>query len=111
MRLPAPPMPPRPTFMNDAAMVFLRTSGLAALLCVLYIAFGNERTGFILLGALSIAALAAGVTVVLAYRDEAAVLETAPEGAPAAKPVRYSPLPAPSATPPARAAAIALVAP
>jgi plastocyanin len=103
-------MPPRPTFLNDAAMVFLRTSGLAALLCVLYIAFGNERAGFILLGALSIASLAAGVTVVLAYRDDAAVLEAAPEGAPAVRAVRFSRLPAPSGTPVAAAAAIALLA-
>jgi plastocyanin len=110
MRPPATPVPPRPVFLNDAAMVFLRTSGLAALLCVLYIAFGNERAGFILLGALSLASLAAGVTVVLAYRDEAAVLEAAPEGAPAVRPVRYRPLPAPSATPLAGAAAIALIA-
>jgi plastocyanin len=103
-------MPPRPTFLNDAAMVFLRTSGLAALLCVLYIAFGNERAGFILLGALSIASLAAGVTVVLAYRDDAAVLEAAPEGAPAVRAVRFSRLPAPSGTPIAAAAAIAMLA-
>jgi plastocyanin len=103
-------MPPRPGFLSDAAMVFLRTSGLAALLCVLYIVFANERGGFILLGALSLAALAAGVTVVLAYRDEAVVVEVAPEGPPVARPVRQRSLPAPSATPVAGAAAAALVA-
>lgn len=111
MRPPAPPLPPRPTFLNDAAMVFLRTSGLAALLCVLYLVFANERTGFILLGVLAIASLAAGVTVVLAYRDHLAEeLETAAEGAPSVRPVRFSPLPAPSGTPLAGAAAIVLLA-
>jgi plastocyanin len=103
-------MPPRPTFLNDAAMVFLRMSGLAALLCVLYIIFGNERAGFILLGALSIASLAAGVTVVLAYQDVAVVLEAAPEGPPVTKPVRFSALPAPTGTPLGAAAAVGLMA-
>src|SRR2546423_8881479 len=96
-------------FLNDAAMVFLRTAGLAALLCVLYIAFANERTGFILLGGLSLAALAAGVTVVLAYRQDL-VIEAAPEEAPAMRAVRWSPLPAESGTPVAGAAANVLVA-
>ena len=76
-------------------MVFLRTAGLAALLCVLYIAFANERTGFILLGGLALASMAAGVTVVLAYRDDL-VLETAPEEAPTVRTVRWSPLPCPT---------------
>src|SRR4029077_17609792 len=94
------PMPPRPALLNDAAMVFLRTAGLAALLCVLYIAFANERTGFILLGALSIASTAAGVTVVLAYRDQLGEeLVTADDEAPAVRSVRFSPLPADSGTP------------
>jgi plastocyanin len=110
MRPPASPLPPRPALLNDAAMVFLRTCGIAALLCVLYIAFANERTGFILLGALSIAALAAGVVVVLAYRDQLGVLlEPAPEEAPVARPVHFGPLPAPTGTPLAGAAAIVLV--
>ena len=109
MRLPPSPLPPRPTFLNDAAMVFLRTSGLAALLCVLYIAFANERTGFILLGALAIASIAAGVVVVLAYRDDL-VLEAAPEGAPSVRAVRFRPLPAPTGTPLAGAAALTLIA-
>src|SRR5947209_8473391 len=106
-----PPAPPRPTFMNDAAMVFLRTSGLAAFLCVLYIAFANERTGFILLGALSIASVAAGVTVVLAYRDQLAEeLVTAADEAPAVRAVRFGSLPAESGTPLAGVAAIVLIA-
>src|SRR4051812_47589062 len=108
MKAPTSPLPPRPTFLNDAAMVFLRTAGLAALLCVLYIAFANERTGFILLGGLSLAALAAGVTVVLAYRQDL-VIEAAPEEAPAMRAVRWSPLPAESGTPVAGAAAIVLM--
>src|SRR4051812_45743219 len=100
MRPPASPLPPRPALLNDAAMVFLRTCGIAALLCVLYIAFANERTGFILLGALAIAALAAGVVVVLAYRDQLGpLLEPAPEEAPVVRPVHFGPLPAPSGTP------------
>src|SRR2546423_6571692 len=97
-------------FLNDAAMVFLRTAGLAALLCVLYIAFANERTGFILLGGLSLASLAAGVTVVLAYRQDL-VIEAAPEEAPAMRAVRWSPLPAESGTPFAGAAGHLLIAP
>jgi plastocyanin len=96
--------------LNDAAMVFLRTCGIAALLCVLYIAFANERTGFILLGALSIAALAAGVVAVLAYRDQLGeLLEPAPEEAPVVRPVHFGALPAPSGTPLAGVAAIVLV--
>ena len=109
MKAPTSPLPPRPTFLNDAAMVFLRTAGLAALLCVLYVAFANERTGFILLGGLSLASLAAGVTVVLAYRQDL-VVEAAPEQAPAMRAVRWSPLPAESGTPFAGAAAIVLIA-
>ena len=110
MKIPAPPMPPRPTFMNDAAMIVLRTSGLAALLCFLYIIFGNERAGFILLGGLSIAALAAGVVLVLAYSDEASVVEAAPEGPLATRPVRHGVLPAPTGTPVGAAAAVGLMA-
>jgi plastocyanin len=111
MRPPAPPLPPRPAFLNDAAMVFLRTAGLAALLCVLYLVFANERTGFILLGGLSIGAIAAGVVVVLAYRDQLAEeMVTAYDEAPAVRPVRFSPLPSPSGTPLAGAAALALLA-
>jgi len=111
MRLPAPPLPPRPTFLNDAAMVFLRTAGLVAFLCLLYLVFGNERTGFILLGGLSIASIAAGVTVVLAYSDQMAEeLVTTYDEAPAARPVRFGPLPAESGTPVAGVAAIVLIA-
>ena len=110
MRLPAPPLPTRPGFLNDAAMVFLRVSGLAAVLCVLYVIFGNERAGFILLGALSLASLAAAITVVLAYQDEAVLIEAAPEGPPVTKPVRYSALPAPTGTPLGAAAAVGLLA-
>ncbi len=91
-------------------MVFLRTAGLAALLCLLYLVFGNERTGFILLGALSGVSLFAGVVAVMAYRSDAKVLEAAPEGEPVVRAVRFSPLPAPSATPLAGAAAVGLVA-
>src|SRR5436305_2824111 len=109
MKAPTSPLPPRPTFLNDAAMVFLRTAGLAALLCVLYLAFANERTGFILLGALALASLAAGVTVVLAYREDL-VIETAPEEASTTRPVRWSPLPVESGTPFAGAVAIVLLA-
>ena len=109
MKLPAPPLPPRPTFLNDAAMVFLRTAGMAAFLCLLYLVFANERTGFILLAGLSITSIAAGVTVVLAYQADL-VIEAAPEGAPEVRAVRFSPLPAPSATPLAGAAAIVLLA-
>ena len=109
MRPPASPLPPRPPFLNDAAMVFLRTAGLAAFLCLLYLVFGNERTGFILLAGLSIASIAAGVTVVLAYRQDL-VIETAPEGAPEVRAVRFRPLPAPSGTPLAGAGAIVLLA-
>ena len=109
MRLPAPPVPPRPTYLNDAAMVFLRTSGLAALLCVLYIIFGNERAGFILLGALGLAAMAAAITVVLSYSDEAIVVEAAPEGPPVTHPVRPAPLPGRSLTPSGAAAATSLI--
>ena len=92
-------------------MVFLRTAGLAAFLCLLYLVFGNERTGFILLGALSIASIAAGVTVVLAYRDQLAEeMATAPEEAPAVRAVRFGPLPVESGTPVAGVAAIVLIA-
>src|SRR5947207_11901262 len=105
MRPPPSPLPPRPALLNDAAAVFLRTAGLAALLCVLYIAFANERTGFVLLGALALASMAAGVTVVLAYRQDL-VIEAAPEEAPSVRAVRWSPLPVESGTPFAAAAAI-----
>ncbi|MBV9040946.1 MAG: hypothetical protein JOZ68_08065, partial [Acidimicrobiia bacterium] len=112
MRPPTSPLPPRPTFLNDAAMVFLRTAGAAAFLCLLYLVFGNERTGFILLGGLAIAAIAAGVISVLAYRGQLAEeMVTAPaDEAPVVRSVRWSPLPAPSATPFAGAAAIVLLA-
>ncbi|MBV8161461.1 MAG: hypothetical protein JO265_11110, partial [Acidimicrobiia bacterium] len=111
VRPPASPLPPRPAFLNDAAMVFLRTCGIAAVLCVLYMAFANERAGFILLGALSIASLAAGVIVVLAYRESLAEeLATAPAEAPTVRTVRFTPLPSASATPAAGAAAVALLA-
>src|SRR5256885_14516080 len=111
MRPPAPPLPPRPTFLNDAAMVFLRTAGLVAFLCLLLLVFGNERTGFILLGGLSIASIAAGVTVVLAYSDQMAEeLVTTYDEAPAVRPVRFGPLPAESGTPVAGVAAIVLIA-
>src|SRR5438067_1600069 len=111
MRPPASPLPPRPALLNDAAMVFLRTAGLAAFLCLLYLVFGNERTGFILLGALSLASIAAGVTVVLAYRDQLAEeLVTVPDEAPASRPVRFGPLPAESGTPFAGVAALVLIA-
>jgi plastocyanin len=111
MRLPPSPVPPRPAILNDAAMVFLRTAGLAALFCLLYLVFANERTGFILLGALSIASLAAGVTVVLAYRDQLAEeLETAAEGAPTVRPVHFGRMPVESGTPVAGVAAVALIA-
>ncbi|MBV8982657.1 MAG: cupredoxin domain-containing protein [Acidimicrobiia bacterium] len=111
MRPPTSPLPPRPTFLNDAAMVFLRTAGAAALLCLLYLVFGNERTGFILLGGLSMAAIAAGVITVLAYRGQLAEeMITAPaDEPPAVRTVRWSPLPAPSGTPFAGAAAIVLL--
>jgi plastocyanin len=110
MKAPSP-LPPRPAFLNDAAMVFLRTAGLAALLCVLYIIFANERTGFILLGALSIAAIAAGSTVTLAYRDQlTADLEAVEEGAPVVRPVRFGLLPAESGTPFVGVVAIVLIA-
>jgi plastocyanin len=90
-------------------MVFLRTSGLAALLCVLYIIFGNERAGFILFGAIALAALGAAIIVILAYQDEAVVLEAAPEGPPVSRPVEPAPLPARSLTPIGAAAATTLV--
>ena len=109
MRPPTSPLPPRPTFLNDAAMVFLRTAGLAAFLCLLYLVFANERTGFILLGGLSAASIAAGVTVVLAYRQDL-VIEAAPEGVPEVRAVRFSPLPLPSGTPVAGVAALVLLA-
>lgn len=110
MKAPTSPLPPRPTFLNDAAMVFLRTAGLAALLCLLYLVFGNERTGFILLGALSIGSIAAGSVVVLAYRDELfADLAEERESVPAVRTVRF-PLPVESGTPVAGVAAIALIA-
>ncbi|MBV9042350.1 MAG: cupredoxin domain-containing protein, partial [Acidimicrobiia bacterium] len=66
----------------------------------------------ILLGGLSIAAIAAGVISVLAYRGQLAEeMVTAPaDEAPAVRSVRWSPLPAPSATPFAGAAAIVLLA-
>lgn len=111
MKAPTSPLPPRPSLLNDAAMVFLRTAGLAAFLCLLYLVFGNERTGFIVLGGLAIAAIAAGVTVVLAYRDQLfAELETVEEGPPTVRTVRFSPLPAASGTPVAGAAAVVLLA-
>src|SRR3954451_18954512 len=110
MKAPTSPLPPRPTFLNDAAMVFLRTAGLAALFCLLYLVFGNERTGFILLGALSIASIAAGTVVVLGYRDELfADLAEEPEAVPVVRSVRF-PLPVESGTPIAGVAAMVLIA-
>lgn len=91
-------------------MVFLRASGLAALLCLLYMFFGNERAGFILLGGLALATLAAGVTVVLSYRDDLAYeLEPVPEGPPVTRSVRPAALPGPSLVPIGAAAATALI--
>jgi|GEM_PF-703962 len=108
---PKPPVPPRPTFLNDAAMIFLRTAGLAAFLCLLYLVFGDERTGFILLGGLAIASIAAGVVLVLSYRDQLAEeMVTSYDEAPAVRAVRFSPLPAPSGAPLAGAAALVLLA-
>src|SRR5439155_12459406 len=105
-----PSLPPRPTVRTDAAMVFLRLSGLAAALAVMYVVFARERAGFILLATLSLAALAAGVTVALSGHAEVAVLEAVPDGPPATRPVRrlYS-LPAPTAMPMAGAAAVTLL--
>src|SRR3954451_8790661 len=111
MRAPTSPLPPRPTFLNDAAMVFLRTAGLAALLCLLYLIFGNERTGFILLGALSIASIAAGSVVTLAYRDQlTADLDEVRDEVPFVRPVRFGPIAAESGTPLAGVAAFVLIA-
>ncbi len=90
-------------------MVFLRASGLAAVLCLLYVFFGNERTGFILLGALALATLAAGVTTVLSYQRDAEVLEVVPEGPPVTRPIRHRPVPAPSLVPIGAAAAFTLI--
>src|SRR5437868_570822 len=106
-----PSLPPRPTVLNDAAMVFLRLSGMAAALAVMYVVFARERAGFILLTSLSLAALAAGVIVVLDAHAEVAVLEPVPEGPPVTRRVRrlYA-LPGPTATPIAGAAAVTLLA-
>jgi len=92
-------------------MIFLRTAVLAAFLCLLYLVFGNERTGFILLAGLSIASIAAGVFGVLAYRDELfAELDEVNEGPVVVRSVRFSPLAAPTSAPVLGAAAIALLA-
>jgi plastocyanin len=106
-----PSLPPRPAVLNDAAMVFLRLSGMTGVLAVLYAVFGRERAGLVLLGSLSIASLAAGITVALDRRPEVAILEPVPEGPPALHRVRrlYA-LPGPSATPIAGAAAVTLLA-
>src|SRR5205085_11395569 len=82
-----PSLPPRPAVLTDPAMVFLRLCGLATALALPYVVFARERAGFILLGALAIAALGAGVAVVLSGRAEAATLEPAPEGPPVTRPV------------------------
>ena len=105
-----PPVPPRPTFLTDAGMVFLRVAGVAAVLVTPYAVLGRERAGFILLAALAIAAFAAAVVVVLSTQAEVAVLEAVPEGPPARRPARAGLLPAPSATPIAGAAAVSLLA-
>src|SRR6266542_2104031 len=94
-----PPGPPRPTFLTDGAMVFVRIAGVAAVLVTPYAVLGRERAGFILLAALAISAFAAGVVAVLSTQAEVAVLEPAPEGPPTRRPARAGLLPAPSATP------------
>src|SRR5207237_1515353 len=90
---------------------FRRLSGMTAALAVMYVIFARERAGFLLLASLSLAALAAGVVVVLDASAEVAVPEPVAQGPPVTRPVRrlYA-LPGPTATPIGGAAAVTLLA-
>ena len=82
MKLPLPPVPQRPSLFTDAAMVFLRISGVATVMLVLYGILANERSGFVLLVTVVLAAAYAGTAVIVAASRELLTVAAVPEGPP-----------------------------
>ena len=110
MKLPLPPVPERPSLFTDAAMVFLRISGVATAMIIVYGILANERGGFVLLVTLLLASAYAGTAVIVAARRELLTVAAVPEGPPVVHELRPARPPSATLAPVAGAAAVALLA-
>jgi plastocyanin len=110
VRLPPLPVPERPSLFTDAAMVFLRISGVATVLLILYGVMANERGGFVLLVTVLLASACAGTAVIMAARRELLTVAAVPEGPPVVHELRPAPPPSATSAPVVGVAAMALLA-
>jgi len=110
VRLPPLPVPQRPSLFTDAAMVFLRVSGVATAMLVAYAILANERGGLILLLTLLLASAYAGTVVIVAARRELLTVGSVPEGPPVLHELRPARPPAATSAPVAGVAAMVLLA-